>query len=54
MASLVSIATGLPAMAAAKPIGYLAGVADDKIEPEGPFDLARGLVTGVPSPESRR
>jgi hypothetical protein len=34
-------------------VGYLAGIADDKIEPTSFADLARGLVTGVPSPESR-
>jgi hypothetical protein len=53
VASAVSIATGLPAVAVARPLGYLAGVADDKIDPTGPVDLARGVVTGTPSPASK-
>jgi hypothetical protein len=53
VASAVSIATGLPAVAVARPLGYLAGVADDKIDPTGPVDLARGVVTGTASPASK-
>jgi hypothetical protein len=53
VASAVSIATGLPAVAVARPLGYLAGVADDRIDPTGPVDMARGLITGTPSPESK-
>jgi hypothetical protein len=53
VASAISIATGLPALAVARPLGYLAGVADDRIEPTGPADMARGLVSGTASPESR-
>ncbi len=53
VASLVSIATGLPAVAVARPLGYLAGVADDKIDPTGPVDAVRGAVTGTPSPASK-
>lgn len=53
VATLISLTTGLPASVAAKPIGYLVGVASDKIDPTGEFDFARGLVTGVASPESR-
>jgi hypothetical protein len=52
-ASLVSIATGLPLYAIARPAGYAAGVAQGKIEPTGPVDAARGLITGTPSPESK-
>jgi hypothetical protein len=52
-ATLVSVFTGLPAYAVARPAGYLAGIADDKIEPTGPLDVARGLVTGVASPDSK-
>ncbi len=51
--ALVSMATGLPAVAVARPLGYLAGVADDRIEPTGPVDAVRGLVTGTASPESK-
>jgi hypothetical protein len=54
VASAVSIATGLPAYAAARPLGYLAGVMDNKIEPTGPVDAVRGAVTGAASPESKQ
>ncbi len=53
VATLISITTGLPANAIARPLGYIAGVEDDKISPTGPVDVARGLVTGVASPESK-
>jgi Large polyvalent protein associated domain 22 len=53
VATLVSIFTGLPAYAVARPVGYLAGVADNKIQPTGGVDAARGLVTGTASPESK-
>lgn len=54
VASAISIATGLPAYAVARPLGYAAGVADDKIEPTGAVDAVRGVVTGTPSAESRQ
>jgi hypothetical protein len=47
-------ATGLPLTMFARPVGYAAGVADDRIEPTGPVDLTRGLVTGTASPESKQ
>lgn len=53
VASAVSIVTGLPAYAIARPLGYLAGVEDDRINPTGPVDMARGIVTGTPSPQSK-
>ena len=53
VASAISLGTGLPAYAVARPLGYLAGVADERIEPTGPVDAVRGAVTGTPSPESR-
>lgn len=53
VASLISITTGLPAYAVARPAGYLAGVADGRIDPTGAGDAVRGAVTGVPSPDSR-
>jgi hypothetical protein len=46
--------TGLPLFAVGRPLGYLAGLADQRIEPTGPADLARGLVTGTASPESKQ
>lgn len=54
VASAATLVTGLPFYAAARPIGYAAAVAQDKVEPTGPVDLARGLVTGTPSPESKQ
>lgn len=54
VSALITVMTGLPAMAAARPAGYLAGVADDKIEPTGPVDAARGVITGTASPESKQ
>lgn len=53
VASLVSIATGLPATAAARPLGYLAGVEQGTISPTSTADAVRGAVTGVASPESK-
>jgi hypothetical protein len=53
VASAVSIATGLPAIAVARPLGYLAGAATDKINPTGAVDAVRGVVTGTPSPASK-
>ncbi len=53
VASALSIATGLPFYAAARPLGYLAGIADDRIDPAGPVDTVRGLATGAASPQSR-
>ena len=53
VATAVSIATGLPAMAIARPLSYVAGVEQGKVSPTGPVDAVRGTVTGVASPESR-
>ena len=54
VATLVSVATGVPVYGLARPIGYAAGVAQGKIEPEGAVDAARGLITGTASPESKQ
>jgi len=54
VATAVSIVTGLPAYAVVRPLSYLTGIADDRIEPTGPLDVVRGLATGVASPESRQ
>ncbi len=54
LATLISMTTGLPANAIARPVGYLAGVDDERIDPTSGVDAARGLITGVPSPDSRR
>lgn len=53
VATLVSVATGVPIYAVARPLGYAAGVAEGRIEPTGPVDVARGLITGTASPESK-
>lgn len=54
VATLVSVVTGLPARPLARPVGYLVGVADDKIEPTNVVDFTRGVVTGVPSKDSKQ
>lgn len=51
--TLISMSVGLPGSLAARPLGYLAGVADGNIEPTSPADLARGILTGAASKESR-
>jgi hypothetical protein len=51
--NLLGVLTGTPTGALAKPLGYGVGVAQGDIEPTGPLDAARGVVTGAPSPESR-
>lgn len=53
VATLISMSVGLPANLAARPIGYAAGMAGGRIDPTSGFDMARGLVTGVASPESK-
>lgn len=54
VASLVSIATGLPATAVARPAGYLADVVEGRTNPSSAVDAVRGTVTGVPAPDTRR
>jgi hypothetical protein len=53
LALAAGTATGLPLFMVARPAGYLTGIADDRIEPTGPGDMARGLITGTASPESK-
>lgn len=52
--TLVSIATGIPVAALGKPLGYLSDIGQNKVEPTGGVDLARGLVSGAASPDSKR
>ncbi|MCH9839234.1 hypothetical protein K0U83_26470 [bacterium] len=54
VAAAATMITGLPIYGVARPIGYLAGLAGGNIEPTGPIDLARGVVTGTASPESKQ
>lgn len=53
VASLISITTGLPASVAAKPISYLTSVQEGRVNPTGPVDTVRGLITGTASPQSK-
>lgn len=53
-ATLLGMLTKLPLGWFGRPVGYLKDVADGKVEPTGPVDLARGLLTGTPSPESKK
>jgi hypothetical protein len=54
VAALIAVTVGLPAPALARPLGYLADVAQDRVAPTGPADAVRGTITGVPSPQSRQ
>lgn len=54
VATLISMTVGLPANLAARPVGYLTGVAEGRIDPVGPVDAVRGTITGAASPESKR
>ncbi len=54
VASAISLTTGLPAYALARPLSYLAGVESGKIEPTSPADAVRGAITGTPSPDSKQ
>ena len=53
-AAAATLLTGLPIFAAAKPLGYAAGVAQGKIQPTSTPDALRGVVTGVASPDSKQ
>jgi hypothetical protein len=53
VASLVSLALGVPASAVARPVAYLTDVNSGKAKPTGPADVTRGLVTGAASPASK-
>jgi hypothetical protein len=52
--TMLSLVTGIPFSAAGRPVGYLVEVGRGKVEPEGPVDVVRGLVTGVATPDSKR
>lgn len=53
VAAAATLLTGLPIYGVARPFGYAAGLADERIQPTSGADLARGLVTGTASPESK-
>jgi hypothetical protein len=53
-ATLLTLLTGIPLFAAAgRPLGYLADVHEGKVQPTGPVDFARGLITGTASNDSK-
>ena len=54
VATLISMATGIPALGLAKPLIYGADVAAGRTRPLGPADAARGVITGTSSPESKQ
>lgn len=50
----LSILTGVPVAPLGRPLGYLADIDAGNVEPTSEWDLARGLVSGVASAESRQ
>jgi hypothetical protein len=52
--TLVTNATGVPVSVLGRPIGYQMEVNRGKVEPTDPIDYMRGLITGVPSAESKK
>lgn len=44
--TLLGLLTGYPLAPLGRPLGYLADIAEGKVQPSGPIDYARGLVTG--------
>jgi len=52
-ATATAMLFGLPAAPIGRTVGYMAGVANNDIEPTSGFDMARGLVTGFASPDSK-
>ena len=51
--TMLGLVTGTPLGAVGRPVSYGYAVAQGDVEPTGPADAVRGLVTGTPSPESR-
>lgn len=44
--TLIGLLTGLPVAPLGRPLGYMADIAQDKVEPTGPIDYSRGLISG--------
>ncbi len=44
--TLLGLMTGVPVAPLGRPLGYLSEVAEGNVDPTGPIDFARGLVTG--------
>lgn len=49
----ISMILGLPVTPLTKPLGYAAAVEEGRVNPTSAGDYARGIVTGVASPESK-
>jgi hypothetical protein len=52
--TLITNVTGVPVSVLGRPIGYQVDVERGKVEPTDPIDYMRGLITGVPSAESKK
>lgn len=52
--TFASTLVGVPLTVAGRPLGYAMSVDEGKVQPTGPVDFARGLVTGQASAESKR
>ena len=52
VAAGISLFTGLPVFALARPVGYAADVAAGEVVPTSGGDMTRGLLTGTASPDS--
>jgi hypothetical protein len=52
--TLVTNVTGIPVSVLGRPISYQVDVESGKVEPTDPIDYMRGLITGVPSAESKK
>ena len=52
--TMITMGTGIAVTPVTKTLGYAGGVAQGKIQPTGPIDLTRGLISGAPSPESKQ
>lgn len=53
VAAGISLFTGLPVFALARPVGYAADVAAGEVVPTSAGDMTRGLLTGTASPDSK-
>lgn len=53
VATLISMALGIPVNVTAKPLGYAAEVNSGRVNPTSAADAVRGLVSGAASPDSK-
>lgn len=52
--TFASTLVGVPLTVVGRPLGYAMSVDEGRVQPTGPVDFARGLVTGQASAESKR